>query len=78
MNIQIRIQVPKPTDAASYVHETDVQVITDPTIVRAVLATIIACEAAIASAPDANLLDEYATAVTDEAPNLSKLSPTDD
>ena len=48
MNLQIRIQVPKAPDAASYVHETDVQVITDPVIVHAVLATILECEAAIA------------------------------
>ncbi len=46
MNIQIRIQVPKPEGSQSYVGDTDVQVITDPTVVRAVLTTILACEAA--------------------------------
>lgn len=47
MNIQIRVQVPEDK-SKSYSQDTDVQLITDPTTVRAVLTTIIACEAAIA------------------------------
>ena len=44
MNIQIRIQVPKPADAPDYEHDHDVQLITDPEIVRAVLRAILEVE----------------------------------
>jgi hypothetical protein len=57
MNIQIRVQVPADTDK-SWAQDTDVQLITDPTTVRAVLATIIACEAAIAADIDLTVLPD--------------------
>lgn len=49
MNIQIRIQVPKPADAKSYDTDVDVAVITDPEIVRDVLIAIFKAEARIAA-----------------------------
>ena len=64
MNIQIRVQVPEDK-SKSYSRDTDVQVITDPTTVRAVLATIMACEAAIAAVDDPRT--EYPESITLEA-----------
>lgn len=54
MNIQILVQVPVDPSKA-YSTTTDVQVITDPTTVRAVLATIIACEGALDAVPEFDL-----------------------
>ena len=50
MNIQIRVQVPRDTDdAARYTTDTDVALITDPEVVRDVLAAILQAEARIAA-----------------------------
>ncbi len=61
MNIEISVLVPVPEGAASYVTETEVQRITDPTTVRALLLTIIACEAATAAAEAADRAAGFTT-----------------
>jgi hypothetical protein len=69
MNIQIRVQVPKPEGSRSYVGDTDVQVITDPTTVRAVLTAIIACEREVPLVdciPETELHDEGFTSTPEK------------
>ena len=66
MNIQIRVQVPADP-SKSYSQDTDVQVITDPTTVRAVLTTILACES-----------EREVERHRIGTPNLAKIIPTDD